>query len=288
MRKNVEMFQCDAAMSTSTLPSQHGTPIPHLQVDWDVWTRPAEKNQCQNLANVKKTAMENKNRATAATKKTDKATCISWTWGTRWFKLYFIPGSLKVTIPTFWFWVTFSPSLKEVTELQGNPQGLFWRGEGDLNHGSVGSTIISIYESIPLRVFHGDWKDLYIFIEQEETYMHALFLQLRRSQLRSSSYPPRNLHSHWNSMIGRLKCVLRLLIFRDYVSCQTWDSKPRLTRLKSLHDSVLLRPDKIDQIGPHGLSSNHHILVVGGFNPLKNMSQKWESFPSRGEPPRIF
>ena len=76
-----------------------------------------KKNQCQNLANVKKLPWE-KNEAT--TKKTASTTWISWTWGTRWFKLYFIPGSLKVTIPTCWFWDTFSPSLKEVTELQGN------------------------------------------------------------------------------------------------------------------------------------------------------------------------
>lgn len=126
---------------------------------------------------------------------------------------------------------------------------------------------------------------IYIYRTKKTHTCMLCFLQLGRSQLRS--YPPRNLHSHGNSMIGRLKCVLRLLIFRDYVSCQTWDSKPRLTRLKSLHDSLLLRPDKIDQIGPHGLSSNQHMLV-GGFNPLKHISQTWESFPSRGEPPRIF
>lgn len=123
-----------------------------------------------------------KNEAT--TKKTAKTTWISWTWGTRWFKLYFIPGSLKVTIPTFWFWVAFSPSLKEVTELQGNqtfPRFVltFDLGKATFNHGSVGWTIISIYEFMPLRVFHGDWKGLYIFIEQKNTYMHALFFATR-------------------------------------------------------------------------------------------------------------
>ena len=123
-----KMWRCSNAMLLchSTLPSQHGTPISHLQVDWDVWTRPAEKNKtCQNLANVKKNCHGKENQGNSGNNqkkqiKHAKTTLISWTWGTRWFKLYFIPGSLKVTIPTFWFWVTFSPSLKEVTELQGN------------------------------------------------------------------------------------------------------------------------------------------------------------------------